>query len=173
VVAIIKRDFSGKYSSIPPHGRWQHFEVGGIPRVTQLLQSWPSTVNTQEQTRRLVDLFLVSVLLDAGAGTKWSYTSKEDGQVYKRSEGLAVASLEMFKAGVFSSDERQPCQVDAKGLSRMTVEMLADGMQVSEKNPMSGLEGRAGLLMRLSQAMQNQEMFGKDGRPGNMIGKRF
>lgn len=116
----------------------------------------------------------MSVLLDAGAGTKWSYTSKENGQVYKRSEGLAVASLEMFKAGMFSSDQAQPCQVDAKGLGRMTVEMLADGMQVSEeKNPMSGLEGRAGLLMRLSQAMQNQEMFGKDGRPGNMIGRQF
>lgn len=141
--------------------------------MTHLLQSWPSTINTQEQTRRLVDLFLVSVLLDAGAGTKWSYTSKENGQVYKRSEGLAVASLEMFKTGLFSSDEAQPYQVDAKGLSRMTVKSLADGMQVSEdKNPMSGLEGRAGLLMRLSEALQNREMFGNDGRPGNMIGEQ-
>jgi hypothetical protein len=173
VVAIIKRDFEGNYPSIPPHGRWQHFEVGGVPRVTQLLQSWPSNIDTQEQTRRLVDLFLVSVLLDAGAGTKWSYTSKENGQVYKRSEGLAVASLEMFKTGLFSSDEAQPYQVDAKGLSKMTVESLAHGMQVSDdKNPMSGLEGRAGLLMRLSEALQNREMFGKDGRPGNMIGEQ-
>ena len=172
-MAIIKRDFEGNYGSIPPHGRWQHFEVGGRPRVTQLLQSWPSSVDAQERTRRLVDLFLVSVLLDAGAGTKWSYKSKENGQIYKRSEGLAVASLEMFKTGVFSSDETQPYQVDTKGLSRMTVESLAKGMQVSEDvNPMSGLEGRAGLLMRLSQALENQKMFGKDGRPGNMIGKQ-
>ena len=172
-MAIIKRDFEGNYGSIPPHGRWQHFEVGGRPRVTQLLQSWPSSVDAQERTRRLVDLFLVSVLLDAGAGTKWSYKSKENGQIYKRSEGLAVASLEMFKTGVFSSDETQPYQVDAKGLSRMTVESLAKGMQVSEDtNPMSGLEGRAGLLMRLSQALENQKTFGKDGRPGNMIGKQ-
>ena len=172
-MAIIKRDFEGNYGSIPPHGRWQHFEVGGRPRVTQLLQSWPSSVDTQERTRRLVDLFLVSVLLDAGAGTKWSYKSKENGQIYKRSEGLAVASLEMFKTGLFSSDETQPYQVDAKGLSRMTVESLAKGMQVSEDtNLMSGLEGRAGLLMRLSQALENQKTFGKDGRPGNMIGKQ-
>lgn len=172
-MAIIKRDFEGDYGSIPPHGRWQHFEVGGRPRVTQLLQSWPSSVDAQERTRRLVDLFLVSVLLDAGAGTKWSYKSKENGQIYKRSEGLAVASLEMFKTGVFSSDETQPYQVDAKGLSRMTVESLAKGMQVSEDtNLMSGLEGRAGLLMRLSQALENQKTFGKDGRPGNMIGKQ-
>ena len=171
VVAIIRRDFEGNYGSIPPHGRWQHFEVGNRPRVTQLLQSWPSSVDEQERTRRLIDLFLVSVLLDAGAGTKWSYKSKENGQIYKRSEGLAVASLEMFKTGIFSSDQSQPYQVDAKGLSKMTVESLAKGMQVSDENPMSGLEGRAGLLMRLSQALENQEMFGKEGRPGSMIGE--
>jgi hypothetical protein len=45
----------------------------------------------------LIDLFLVSVLLDAGAGTQWSFKSAENGKVYRRSEGIAVASLEMFK----------------------------------------------------------------------------
>lgn len=45
----------------------------------------------------MIDLFLVSVLLDAGAGTKWSYKSTDNGRVYRRSEGIAVASLEMFK----------------------------------------------------------------------------
>lgn len=172
VVSIIKRDFAGDYANIPPHGRWQHFEVGGRPRITQLLQSWPTTVNNQERTRRLIDLFLVSVLLDAGAGTSWSYKSKESGKTYSRSEGLAVASLEMFKAGYFSSQKDQPHQVDAGGLQNVTVETLAKGMQVTESNPMSGLEGRAGLLMRLSTALQKPELFGHDGRPGNMIGKR-
>ena len=42
-------------------------------------------------------MFLVSVLLDAGAGMSWSYKSTENGRIYRRSEGLAVASLEMFK----------------------------------------------------------------------------
>jgi hypothetical protein len=171
VVSIIKRDFEGDYGSIPPHGRWQHFEVGGRPRITQLLQSWPTSLDNQERTRRLIDLFLVSVLLDAGAGTQWSYKSKESGKVYSRSEGLAVASLEMFKAGAFSSDKSQPHQVDAAGLKTVTEQTLAKGMQVSDTNPMSGLEGRAGLLMRLASALQNPELFGEDGRPGNMIGK--
>ena len=166
----VQRDFAGEYSTIPPHGRWQHFEVGGRPRVTQLLQSWPSTIDNQERTRRLIDLFLVSVLLDAGAGTEWSYRSKESGKVYSRSEGLAVASLEMFKAGAFSSDASRPHQVDAAGLHTLTVDTLARGMQVSDSNPMSGLDGRAGLLIRLGTALQNAEIFGVDGRPGNMIG---
>jgi hypothetical protein len=139
--------------------------------VTQLLQSWPSTIDNQERTRRLIDLFLVSVLLDAGAGTKWSYRSKESGKVYSRSEGLAVASLEMFKAGAFSSDASRPHQVDAAGLHKLTVDVLARGMQVSDSNPMSGLDGRAGLLIRLGTALQNAEIFGNDGRPGNMIGR--
>jgi len=45
----------------------------------------------------MIDLFLVSVLLDAGAGNRWSFKSAENGRVYRRSEGIAVASLEMFK----------------------------------------------------------------------------
>lgn len=169
VVSIIKRDHAPDYQSIPPHGRWQHFDVGGRPRINQLLQSWPSTIDAQERTRRLIDLFLVSVLLDAGAGTRWSYRSKESGKVYSRSEGLAVASLEMFKSGMFSSDPTEPCQVDGAGLKKVTVEMLAKGMQHSEENPLAGLEGRAGLLASLSDALNNQELFGVDARPGNML----
>lgn len=44
-------------------------------------------------------------------------------------------------------------------------------MQVSEANPMSGLEGRSNLLANLGNALSaSPEMFGADGRPGNMLG---
>lgn len=165
-----QRDYAPDYASIPPHGRWQHFEVGGRPRVDQLMQSWPKTVDNQERTRRLIDLFLVSVLLDAGAGTKWQYKSKESGRIYRRSEGLAVASLEMFKAGLFSSDPNEPNQVDSTGLKRLDTAAMARGLQVTEDNPLDGLEGRTGLLLRLADALQNQEVFGLEARPGNMLG---
>jgi hypothetical protein len=111
------------------------------------------------------------VLLDAGAGHKWSYRSKESGKVYSRSEGLAVASLEMFKAGLFSSDPTEPCQVDGAGLKKITAEVLAKGMQHSDQNPLAGIEGRTGLLVRLSEALNNQDFFGVDARPGNMLGE--
>ncbi|KAJ5182574.1 DUF1688-domain-containing protein [Penicillium capsulatum] len=169
IVSIIKRDYAPDYENIPPHGRWQHFDVGGRPRINQLLQSWPSRIDSQERTRRLIDLFVVSVLLDAGAGTKWSYRSKESGKIYSRSEGLAVASLEMFKSGLFSSDPTEPCQVDGAALKTVTVEKLAKGMQHSESNPLAGLEGRTGLLVRLADALNNQDFFGVDARPGNML----
>lgn len=138
--------------------------------MDQLLASWPSQIDAQERTRRLIDLFLVSVLLDAGAGSKWSYKSKESGRSYRRSEGLAVASLEMFKTGLFSSNPAAPCQVDGAGLERLTVEHLAKGLQVSPANPIAGLEGRAGLLMRLAHALRNRELFGQARRPGNLLG---
>ena len=170
---IEQRDYAPDYHAIPAHGRWQHFEVGGKPRVDQLMALWPLSTDNMERTRRLIDLFLVSVLLDAGAGTKWTYKSKETGRIYRRSEGLAVASLEMFKAGVFSSNPDQPYQVDGAGLGRMSVEQLAKGLQASETNPLNGLEGRAGLLSKLGQALEDRTYFGANARPGNMLGMFF
>ena len=135
-----------------------------------MLASWPSQVDPQERTRRLIDLFLVSVLLDAGAGAGWSYKSKESGKIYKRSEGLAVASLEMFRAGYFSSDEAQPCLVDRKGLKQLSAQQLARGLQATDQNPIMGLEGRAGLMSRLGDALNDTMLFGPAGRPGHMLG---
>ena len=133
------------------------------------MAAWPSAVDAQEKTRRLIDLFVVSVLLDAGAGNKWQYKSKESGRVYRRSEGLAVASLEMYKMGLFSSDPEQPCQVDGSALRKLTTEKVAKGLQVTEDNPVDGLEGRTNLLIRLGDALRNQEIFGSEARPGNML----
>ncbi|TVY14343.1 Uracil catabolism protein 4 [Lachnellula arida] len=169
VVSIIKRDFAPDYASIPPHGRWQHFSVGGRDRIEELLKTWPKNVDQSERCRRLLDLFLVSVLLDAGAGTSWSYKSIENGKVYKRSEGLAIASLEMFKSGAFSSDKSQPHQVDSEGLQRLTLGVMRSGLQVSDSNPIAGLDGRTELLIKLSEALKNHAYFGADGRPGNML----
>lgn len=87
--------------------------MGGVPRVDNLIKSWPVDVDNAERTRRLLDLFLVSVLLDAGAGNKWQYKA-DNGRIYRRSEGLAVASLEMFTAGLFSSNPEQKNQVDGE-----------------------------------------------------------
>lgn len=56
-----------------------------------------------EITRRLIDLFFVSVLLDAGAGDTWSFREPGSDKSYGRSEGIAVASLYMFNDGAFNS----------------------------------------------------------------------
>ncbi|KAI1432277.1 DUF1688-domain-containing protein [Xylaria sp. CBS 124048] len=170
VCRIIKRDYDAPFNTIPGHGRYQHFAVGGRDRIAHLLSTFSHTVDNTEKCRRLIDLFLVSVLLDAGAGTTWSYKSADSGKVYRRSEGLAVASLEMFKAGLFSGNPSNKYQVDKDGLQNLTVEQLARGLQAQPGNEVAGLEGRAQLLIRLGDALASKpEFFGASGRPGNMI----
>ncbi|CAO1616522.1 unnamed protein product [Sympodiomycopsis kandeliae] len=169
---IIHRDFGTSFASIPPHGRWRHFDANGIPRVSHLLQSW-STAQPPlpgiEAARRLVDLFVVSVLLDAGAGTKWKYEEAKTGLKIGRSEGLAIASLDMFHSGLFATDEADHV-VDAAGLKRLSPDALAMAMQVHpDDNPMDGLEGRAALLTRLGAALENDKQGYFSGPEGQKV----
>lgn len=136
------------------------------------MQEWPASVDEKERTRRLIDLFTVSVLLDAGAGSTWKYKSHENGRYYTRSEGLAIASLEMFKAGMFSNDLDQPYQVNALALKKLTVEMIKHALQVTDSNPIDGLEGRADVLIKLGNCVGSRvksRLFGDKSRPGGVV----
>ena len=99
--------------AIPYHSRWRHFCAGGIDRWDGLAQTLAA--DRIERARTAVDLATVSVLLDAGAGDAWRYREPGTGHVLERSEGLAVASLDMFRAGGFSGVADQPCRVDTIG----------------------------------------------------------
>jgi hypothetical protein len=172
VVSVIKRDFGpDKYDTIPPHGRWQHFEVGKVPRVQKIIDAWSSAgIDNVEITRRLVDLFFVSVLLDAGAGDVWRYVEPGTDHKYERSEGIAVASLDMFKSQAFTDSDFP--SVNGNGLKNMTTEKLATGFQVSDTNAMLGIDSRAALLMSLGNSLlQHPDIFGEQGRPGNVVGE--
>ncbi|KAK9372666.1 uncharacterized protein V1513DRAFT_419598 [Lipomyces chichibuensis] len=170
VASIIQRDFAPNYSKIPPHGRWQHFDVGGVSRIQRLVDSW-SGVDDTEIAKRLVDLFLVSVLLDAGAGNKWVFSEPGNvAGVYGRSEGLAVASLYLFMDGLLSSNPSNPYQVDSTALKSISVDTVSKALQHSSGNPLAGMEGRAELLQRLGYALEKEvKYFGPDGRPGYML----
>ncbi|KAG8623999.1 hypothetical protein KVT40_008975 [Elsinoe batatas] len=173
VVSLIKRDYGpDKYNTIPPHGRWQHFEVGGVPRISDLLSTWRDEgCDATELTRRLIDLFFVSVLLDAGAGDVWKWTEPGTDKTYERSEGIAVASLYMFKELDFSASTtiKEPI-VDGQGLKQLSTEVLARGFQISDSNTMTGLESRANLLRALGDSLLKQpDVFGAQGRPGNIV----
>lgn len=60
----------------------------------QLKSKWPD-LDSQEVARRLVDLVMVSVLLDAGAGDAWKYQEVSSDQTFSRSEGLGVSSTSL------------------------------------------------------------------------------
>jgi len=153
---------------IPYHSRTRHFEVQGKETIPTLAATWP--VDAVEKCRRLVDLVTVSVLLDAGAGSQWKFIDAS-GDQFSRSEGLAVASLDMFKQGMFSSDSCVPCRVNSSGLKQLSVAELSHGFQVSNTNPMVGLAGRVGVLQRLGEALeQTPEYFGQEVcRPGHLV----
>lgn len=146
---------------VPFHSRWRHFEVGNIPRLENL-QKQLNDLSLVEQTQAKLDLAIISVLLDAGAGEKWYYQEPETGLVWRRSEGLAIASYEMFCQGVFSSDPESPFQVDAKGLINLTESQFISGFQITENNPLTGIKGRLELLKKLGKTLYNYpHLFGE------------
>ena len=154
---------------IPLHSRWRHFEPGGVDRKGEM-DAQMAALGTMEQARARFDLTVVSVLLDAGAGGSWAYTEAGTGLQLGRSEGLGVASLRAFLAGTFSSTAGQPLRADATALQKMDASQLRAVFQSSPSNPIVGLEGRASLLARLGQVLQQEaQRSGLQARPGLMF----
>ncbi len=156
---------------VPFHARWRHFSAGGFDRWATLARdaAWASPA---AQGRAAFDLAIVSVLLDAGAGPAWRYREAASGETFARSEGLGVASFDMFAAGSFSAKPDDRLRVDAAALQRLTAADIAAGFQVSADNPLVGLEGRAALLRRLGDVVAGKpEVFGRqdEPRPGGLF----
>ena len=146
---------------IPFHARWRHFFVNGDDRWQIIADSLD--IDADERARIAFDLVITSVLLDAGAGDTWCYRDPKSGQMLERSEGLAIASINAFEAGLFSSDPAQPLRADASGLWQVTKEALATAFQVKSDNPLAGLDGRVRLINGLGAVIGKQpEIFGCD-----------
>ncbi len=153
---------------IPYHSRWGHFRVGGKDREQQLMAS-TQEISPRETARLKFDLVIPSVLLDAGAGAAWSYVPKGENKKYTRSEGLALASFDMFTSGCFSSDASQPLRTDAAKLLAFQANDVSHGFQVSPANPLEGLEGRAQLMVNLGQAIKLEPEIFAGGRLGSLV----
>ncbi len=137
---------------IPFHARWRHFVIGGRDRGDAWRPARPGQVISADLARSAFDLAIVSVLLDAGAGPDWRYKTA-DGFETGRSEGLAIASLDMFERGAFSADPAAPRRADADRLMTIGVADLVAGFQVTDANPLVGIEGRARLLNGLGRVV--------------------
>jgi len=163
VLEVIRKNYPDL--NIPFHSRWGHFQVGGIDRL-KILDEKIKNLSLEERARIKLDLVVVSVLLDAGAGEKWSYIEKSTEKSFNRSEGLAVASFYMFLNGDFSHDKNHPWQVTAEGLKNLTRAKLEEGFQVSLTNPLVGVEGRLTLLKTLGETLFKNSTHFKNARPG-------
>lgn len=140
---------------IPFHSRHGHLKAGGIDRLQGL------------DTKSKIDLVVVSVLLDAGAGDTWKYFEKSSNKPFARSEGLAVASFHMFKAGAFSKDKK-PC-ADIDGLKNIKAKDLEEHFQVTAQNPLVGVDGRIHLLNSLAKVIEKYPTLFRNGRVGDML----
>ncbi len=156
---------------IPFHARWRHFVLGGVDRWGRLADAAPWR-DRAARARAEFDLAIVSVLLDAGAGASWRYRDAVTGQGIGRSEGLAIASLDMFAGGLFSHDAAAPFRGDADVLAGLPLAALTSAFQASEANPLLGLEGRTDLLRRLGRLVaERADIFGLQDspRPGGLF----
>jgi len=169
VLAVTQQAYPA--GDIPFHSRWRHFVMNGADRWAAIADrvTW---LDAAARARAEFDLAITSVLLDAGAGPAWRYHDAATGQRVGRSEGLALASLDMFARGAFSNRRDEPLRVDAEKLARLSVGDLERGFQVSADNPLVGLEGRVELLRRLGELIAHKpDVFAtKDGaRPGGLV----
>jgi hypothetical protein len=145
---------------VPYHARWRHFAAGGIDRWGALASSLDS-VDRAETARLRIDLCVISVLLDAGAGAEWRFIEPETGQPVTRSEGLAVASLHAFRAGLFSGNPAEKLRADPAGLARISAADISAAFQVTDGNPLVGVDGRATLMRGLgSTVAARPDLFG-------------
>lgn len=153
--------------NIPYHSRWRHFEVGGIDRI-KILRQQLADVDTEEYSKILYELVIISVFMDAGAGPLWRFKDNTTGLEFTRSEGLALASLSLYQKGAFSSHPDEPLRVDAERLMTFNEHDLLEAFQVSVTNPLEGVSGRVALLNRLGILLQQKpKYFGKHGRLGD------
>jgi hypothetical protein len=154
---------------VPYHSRWRHFNAGGYSRVSELDRQL-ACYSPADRLRAQIDLTVVSVFLDAGAGPAWRY--REPGTIddYRRTEGLAIATLRAFMGGAWSASPGEPLRVDAAALADMDEATLAPWFQATPRNPLVGLEGRAALLRRLGNVLETRpDRFGLVARPSALF----
>ncbi|MES2614532.1 MAG: DUF1688 family protein [Bdellovibrionota bacterium] len=149
---------------IPFHSRWGHFQVGKKqnPQIDRLktLNHSLNHLSPLDKAKAKWDLVIPSVLLDAGAGMAWKYFDKQYSETYSKSEGLALASLEMYYAGLFAN---------ASALSSINEECIEKYFQVSAQNPLLAVSGRVTLMQNLAQVLKKCDSIFKTQRVSDII----
>ncbi len=163
VLQVIAENYPDK--NVPYHSRWRHYEVGNQSQLKQL-RAIEQSLTSIERAKLGLDLILPSVLVDAGAGPDWQYSSSNSVTV-GRSEGLGLASLDMFLAGGLSHNRK--VETTAAGLKAVSVEGFSKHFNVSNNNPLLGVAGRVQLLRSLGEAIIAQPTIFPNQRPGDLV----
>ena len=119
VVNYVEKVIKANYPTleVPFHSRWRHFNAGGVDRNAELDKKL-SGASPEDIARSKIELAIVSVLLDAGAGDKWSF--KEEGTGKTASGG-----------GVIHRDALNPWFLENTRTVRYCIDIDVDNFGVS------------------------------------------
>ncbi|KAJ7907110.1 hypothetical protein B0H13DRAFT_2019412 [Mycena leptocephala] len=164
-IDIIQKTYGTEYEKIiPPHGRWRHSDAHQ-PRIAPLLEQWASSPSHLRKRKSPRDSSTTSrsPCSSTPARAQVGCTPSPNRGQFRRSEGLGVAAVHMFTAGLFSGDKEQPYRVDGvTGLASLTPAALASAFQVTPETTC--------LLTRLADALRaSAQFFGPDARPGGLV----
>ena len=154
---------------VPLHSRWRHFEgPDGSSRWETV--AGDADLRGTERARSAVELTVISVLLDAGAGSSWRYSDEWSGTTLGHSEGLAVATFDLYRRGTLSSDPVRPLRADAAGLDRIDRTAFEQAFQLGDRNPLTGVAGRIRCLRSIGRAVAARPEFARciDPRAGTV-----
>ena len=151
-----------------PHGCWRHFAAAGVDRWGAAAPAAGSDRRARARVR--CELALASVLLDAGASGAWRYVDAPTATTLAGAEGIAVATLRMYLAGLFSADRRSPLRIDAAALATLDASRLGAGFGAGAANPLPGLAARVAVLRRLGEvAAATTAVFDAPARLGHLF----
>jgi hypothetical protein len=158
---------------IPPYGVWRLFEAGGVDRWSALA-SVRNFQSADELLAAASDLAILAAYMDVNTLQGWSYEDMMAGTVATGREATALAVINMFAAGSFSSDPVDPFRVDADAMIRLEIEELATGLQISAEQEEEFLKHLQRQLKRFGEALAlRPDLFGEgqSTRPGNLVVK--
>ena len=152
---------------IPFHSRWRHFEINGTDLWQHYRDNRLAEADREVITRSAIDLVVLSVILDAGAGAAWTYRDPVTGSLLSRSEGLAAATIDLFFNTLARDDGEGGLMLDATAISTVGDDEICRAFQHHSENPLLGMAGRIALLRSLGQRLTALRATGF-ARPGHI-----
>jgi len=131
--------------------QWHYTERAGAAIDAAAL---PASRQSRQELFALLDRSAAGKEAAGAAAAVHAATDDAGLPRYARSEGLGVASFRAFLAGAFSATPGDSLRVDAAALRQVDAAVLRAVFQAGPGNNLVGLEGRAGLLGRLGEALQ-------------------
>ena len=142
VVEITRRRYPDL--DVPYHSRWRHFSAGGVDRAAQVAPG----ADPDEVARARIDLAVVSVLLDAGAGAALALSRGGDRPDPLTFRGPRGGEPARDASRAFFRRSRRSMAGRCRSAVTDHPQDLAPAFQHASGNELAGIEGRAALLRR-------------------------